>query len=258
MVKCTNGNGLRERILRPCRKAGFTLAEVLITLGIIGVVAAMVIPSLISNINATRFRTQFKKTLATLNQAGKMSQAQYGFSFGDINTHDYGCGVEGAGACCINANPENIYSICSLINGTINKVAYAEMIEEPYYSIYSNNGVEESLSQPIWILSDGSLFTSEADMCKTPTLTGKPATPENLKSIRYCRGWIDVNGIAQPNKIVSCSDGKATKYLYEDDVEPCVVSNDSNHLTDIFPVLFYDSNVIPATNAAQYVLNNTK
>ena len=37
-------------------KKAFTLAEVLITLGIIGVVAAMTIPNLIANVNAHKFR----------------------------------------------------------------------------------------------------------------------------------------------------------------------------------------------------------
>ena len=54
------------------KKCGFTLAEVLITLGIIGVVAAMTIPNLIANTNGAKFKSQFKKTLSTLNQAGLM------------------------------------------------------------------------------------------------------------------------------------------------------------------------------------------
>ena len=39
------------------KRLGFTLAEVLITLGIIGVVAAMTIPTLISNTNGAQFKT---------------------------------------------------------------------------------------------------------------------------------------------------------------------------------------------------------
>ena len=42
-------------------KLAFTLAEVLITLGIIGVVAALTIPSLINNYKAKRLHTQFLK-----------------------------------------------------------------------------------------------------------------------------------------------------------------------------------------------------
>ena len=47
---------------------GFTLAEVLITLGIIGVVAAMTIPMLIINYQKRLTLTRLKKTYSQLNQ----------------------------------------------------------------------------------------------------------------------------------------------------------------------------------------------
>ena len=67
------------------KRKAFTLAEVLITLGIIGVVAAMTIPTLVSNNKGARYRAQFKKTLATINQASRMSQAMYGFGITDVD-----------------------------------------------------------------------------------------------------------------------------------------------------------------------------
>ena len=54
------------------RKSAFTLAEVLITLGIIGVVAAITIPVLMAKINEQVHKAQLKKTISTLNQALKM------------------------------------------------------------------------------------------------------------------------------------------------------------------------------------------
>ena len=42
------------------KKSGFSLAEVMITIGIIGVVAGMTVPLLISNTNGAKFRNQFK------------------------------------------------------------------------------------------------------------------------------------------------------------------------------------------------------
>ena len=51
------------------RKAAFTLAEVLITLGIIGVVAAMTMPALIAKFQQKAFETGFKKQYAVLNNA---------------------------------------------------------------------------------------------------------------------------------------------------------------------------------------------
>ena len=53
----------------------FTLAEMLITIGIIGFVSAMTIPSLINNVKDTRFRTQFLKTYTVIQQALKRMEA---------------------------------------------------------------------------------------------------------------------------------------------------------------------------------------
>ena len=47
----------------------FTLAEVLITLGIIGIIATMTIPTLVSKFQEKALESQFKKTYSTLNQA---------------------------------------------------------------------------------------------------------------------------------------------------------------------------------------------
>lgn len=50
------------------KKAAFTLAEVLITLGIIGVVAAMTMPSLIQNYQEKVLANQFKKSYSMFSQ----------------------------------------------------------------------------------------------------------------------------------------------------------------------------------------------
>lgn len=55
-------------------KFGFTLAEVLITLGIIGVVAALTIPRLINNYKAARLKSQFLKSYSTIQQVFKHMQ----------------------------------------------------------------------------------------------------------------------------------------------------------------------------------------
>ena len=50
-------------------KKAFTLAEVLITLGIIGVVAAITLPTLIANYQKKVLETQYKVAVTTLSQA---------------------------------------------------------------------------------------------------------------------------------------------------------------------------------------------
>ena len=65
---------LYEGGVNPFCKA-FTLAEVLITLAIIGVVASLTIPTLMKNYQEKEWKTLFKKTCSDLNQATKMIAA---------------------------------------------------------------------------------------------------------------------------------------------------------------------------------------
>lgn len=57
---------------------GFTLAEVLITLGIIGVVAAMTLPTIVTKYQKKIFVTRLKQTYSILNQAISRAEADYG------------------------------------------------------------------------------------------------------------------------------------------------------------------------------------
>ena len=60
----------------------FTLAEVLITLGIIGVVAAMTLPTLINNHRKQETIAKLKKVYSVLGQASLLAQAEYGETSG--------------------------------------------------------------------------------------------------------------------------------------------------------------------------------
>ena len=62
------------------RKSAFTLAEVLITLGIIGVVAAMTLSTVVNNYQKKVLHSQFLKTLSDLNNASKLFEVNEGQS----------------------------------------------------------------------------------------------------------------------------------------------------------------------------------
>ena len=59
-------------------KKGFTLSEVLITLGVIGVVVAITLPSLITKYRRQEAATKLEKFHTIINQAVKMSIAEHG------------------------------------------------------------------------------------------------------------------------------------------------------------------------------------
>lgn len=67
-------------------KKGFTFVEVLVTLGIIGVVAAMTLPTLIKNYKYKVLENQLKKGYSTVSQALLMMYADTGI---DINFNNY-------------------------------------------------------------------------------------------------------------------------------------------------------------------------
>ena len=73
------------------RRVAFTLAEVLITLGIIGVVAALTIPNVVSNYKKKVVETRLAKLYSVLNQAVELSEEKNGacttWEWGDINNH---------------------------------------------------------------------------------------------------------------------------------------------------------------------------
>lgn len=243
------------------KKFAFTLAEVLITLGIIGVVAAMTIPTLIANTNGAKYRSQFKKAVSTLNQAGLMSQAQYGFDFAGTTV---GCSWMNAG----NEHPEDTMSFCAIFNGTLTGQTYVGAITD---LVRNKNGINATYSvnlpvnggvvpydyknYMVYLLADGTVlaFDSSAKGCELPI--GTQLTNVWIDAHPECVGFVDVNGSTLPNKEVTCSQGdKATTNVQT----PCVVKNDANHMTDIFPIVFHDATVEPASDAAKYILETTK
>lgn len=57
---------------------GFTLAEVLITLGIIGIVAGMTIPTLMQNMQNEQLKTQMRKEYSVLSEAYQLLKTENG------------------------------------------------------------------------------------------------------------------------------------------------------------------------------------
>lgn len=239
------------------QQAGFTLAEVLITLGIIGIVAAMTIPSLSANTRKRQYSVKFQKAISTLSNAARMSSELYGYDFAGITAP---CSNNGE-----TDNPESRQSICALLNGTLKGATYHKGIKElNNYNLKSGtfNGMDSVVNHqnsiPVYSFPDGTLLLISAYLSNNP----KPCTMVIGKSVTLtddgygngCYGYIDVNGISLPNKEVTCS--KGTNKTDVRDAGDCIVN--AKDINDIFPVQFYDGTVEPMSRAGWYVLQNAK
>lgn len=245
-------------------KSGFTLAEVLITLGIIGVVAAMTIPTLMTNTTASQFKTAYKKSLSSLKQGITMNVAMDDFDLRDLAADETGGAksfksiitkrFEGA------EDITDSYFDASQGNDGTSKMKIAtkhvctgeETEEDPFATLCSGNdkvGTTVELADAeypvnstnfvVFLMADGTAFGfhKDAALCTT-------AGQEN------CVGFIDTNGVAGPNRINVCDtpafDAGVT----------CIVSNDK--VADIFPVQFYNQAVEPGSVAAKSILMGFK
>ncbi|MCM1339023.1 MAG: hypothetical protein NC191_05075 [Muribaculaceae bacterium] len=220
----------------------------------------MTIPTLIANTRSQQYRSKFKKSISTLSQAARMSQAQYGFDFAGINAQ---CGSNAA-----NENPENVMTICSILNGTLTGANYYEnaanipMTSNSKYTITRGpfmlaDGSRILGNYRAYVLKDGTIIGIYKGMGKNSCSLSVGKTIRDIiggnDELRFCVGFIDVNGVSLPNKEVSCSSGSDS--LSKND---CIVKNDAEHMTDIYPIRFHDGIVEPASAAARYVLKTAK
>ena len=225
------------------KRFGFTLAEVLITLGIIGVVAAMTIPTLISNTNGAQFKSAYKKALSTLNQAILMNVALADTDVSTLKADTDGSGAAGTMSKLLG---DRLAGAGAATAGTTFYNDIAPTAKDVTLShTCSAAGGDTGCTDGDTVTSSVSLNPKSADFYIVSLADGtafgynKNATNCTAKDTANCYGFIDVNGATGPNKIIDCANTSAC---------------DSSEITDIFPVIFYGQTVEPATDSARAVL----
>ena len=210
-------------------KNAFTLAEVLITLGIIGVVAAMTMPTLLNSTQGAQYRTAYKKALSVLSQAVVLNVALDDYDLSQASVTDTTKKTDGTSASVYNLfnNRMNVARVCdgecdsSNDRWAANNKANIKFGQDGNYTFFFNDGIALTFK------------TNDGD-CTLGNATGVAE--------KKCLGAIDVNSKKNPNKIVACDNGTSG--------DTCKVTNP----TDIYPVALYDQTIVPNTKAAQVVL----
>ena len=236
----------------------FTLAEVLITLGIIGVVAAMTMPTLINQTNGAQYKAAYKKALSAISQGVTLNVALDDISFADTVK-----GVKGSTDCPKTKDKDGKdtttcsgTSVASLLNSRMNIVKASETagydttgnVFAGVAAVTCGEGSAAGcVESPAVAAMDTFLFFNDSSMFAFNTDAAKGCTKDNaaVGSDTICSGYIDVNGAKGPNKLVACDSGTGTGTT-----KPCTVTSP----TDIYPVQFYDQTITPASEAAKAVL----
>lgn len=234
------------------KRAGFTLAEVLITLSIIGIIASFTLPSLNTNTTATRNRVALKKAMSTLSNAAMINAANFGWDFSGV--------VGGGNTLCKTGDGEaltaqNSSTICGLLNSSLSGEEFLGQLQYgiPTRGAYRivNPGIGGSDAFFInYQLSDGMIIglNRHATGC-TQDMRSNGFNDFN----QWCGGYIDVNGTQGPNRVVQCSTPANTKALWDAGYATCDVN--PNDASDIFPIVFYNNNIELSTNAGKAYAN---
>lgn len=227
------------------KKEAFTIVEILITLGVVAIVAALTIPVIVQNVTTKKFVTSFKKSLSTLNQAAIRTIAQYDMDYSAID-------IVSKDETCKNDTFQNgEYSFCGLLNSSLSGHKYLGKYgnfkdangENPYSATVINLPINNYL---FFELSDGMFVAFNPNIKKCGIGFGNRIKTTMLTEgeLVNCIGFVDVNGPNPPNREIQC-ETENTKISVD---TTCEVTGTS--IGDIFPIVFHDGIAAPATNAS--------
>lgn len=255
------------------QKQAFTMAEILIAMTIIGIIAAITIPQILGNTSGRANKLMIQKTYAVLSQALRIGQSKLDYNTSDV---DRIVNKTGAGAPAI----ELQLSIENLLKKTMD-IEYLDTKTTHAFS-----------GKLLTLKDDGTLERASADSATGITVNGSGAGDkrgaifETREGAYYifpdkakidaeactkdnpCLVYIDVNGPEAPNMLVTCSTESNTgyykwdstdqkvKYMKNSTTEAGTCAIDGMKINDVYPVIIYGSTVVPALNAADVILTD--
>lgn len=228
----------RRRALRGFRAglkcSAFTLAEILITLGIIGVVAALTMPALISKANGEAYKAAYKKALSSLSQAVIVNIAQSGYDLSETipGTNP----TVGSHGDSLNDEKKTLYSIFNERLDVIKVATGDDFNSRPgdarYYPVITNkdksdytafaaafsnsnsfvditagNAANNASGESSWSENSTMLFFKDGTTLIFDNSQSGCRKSTAILPVNYCYAFIDVNGQKGPNKVVECDNG---------------------------------------------------
>ncbi len=229
------------------KKTGFTLAEVLITLAIIGVVATLTLPALMTNTAEQQAKTALKKGINTLTEAAQMNQAIAGFDYGSLtvamDTSDP------------NPDEQSLYGLLA----TRTSVDYQKSGTD---KLVTNQGTATSTPSDNYAIffRDGSALmfdpaivsSSSPDAPGTGSQAGDKLMDDNL--VYGITAIYDTNGAKGPNILSNCKGNALGEAPDSDNVADCTTAK--RIIKDQFGVRLRGGYAVPNGAAARWAFEN--
>ena len=225
------------------KKNGFTLAEVLITLAIIGVVATLTLPALMTNTQEQQAKSALKKGINTLTEAAQMNQAIEGFDYSSLMV--------------ASTNNQDTQSLYGLLTKRTN-IDYQKSGKGKQFS-YQGDAKDANDGNYTVFFRDGSTLSFQEDVTSIEK-KGGAENPDKVMDDGLPYGipaLFDTNGTKAPNILSNCekaSKGVATDNTSDDLDTAC--SKDRRVIKDQFGIRLRAGYAVPNGAAARWAFEN--
>ena len=228
------------------KKNGFTLAEVLITLAIIGVVATLTLPALMTNTGEQQAKTALKKGINTLTEAAQMSQVISGFDYSGCIENDV-----------TNSDKQSLYGLFATRasvdfgkSGTNKQISYqgtagTNKMAATNYTVFFRDGASVSFPKTI------------TSVTESVGKNGKKASEIQSDGLPYGIPVLyDTNGVKGPNIVSNCqakAAGVETEEVKNDPMDSAACGNKTNRvIKDQFGIRLRGGYAVPNGTAARW------
>ena len=185
-------------------KKGFTLAEALLTIGIIGVVAAMTLPTVINETRDKEYAAARKKALATIGEAVRLITIQGDIRYAE-NAQDFvenylkkqlqivkTCDNNNLRDCGIETEPNKMVSLAE------QKMTMPKTINELAPGMSNGLAIDPASTSYGFVMSNG----YAVNLFYNPSCLSDDKDANHWGQDRVCVNAIyDMNGLAQPNEV---------------------------------------------------------
>ena len=224
------------------KKTGFTLAEVLITLTIIGVVATLTLPALMNNTAEQQYKAAFKKAINTLTIAAETNEAIEGYSFAGTSKASDTTKTDAATYPSLYSLLASRASVDFVKSGTAGPMASATVNPSDNFAVYFRDG-------SVVMFADNA--TGTADGANTIQDDG---LPYGIKAI------IDVNGPKQPNILSNChsdvTKNSEAETVTTDTGVASACTKENRVIKDRFSIRLRGHYAVPNGRAAKWAMEN--